>query len=542
VQPHSHVRRTLKISSAAVFLLICGVFPGPARATTPAGKATVKAATLPVYSDMDPTSDVVRTMKKGDALTVNLEIANSTGDWCSVSLPGQSATLGYANCGALQVAMPHISVAPSLPEPVESSADAGSGSPASGGPAARRRVQLAVAIPSASAEAALKKLQAEIVTEDGVDTSKLDELDAAAQKGSPAAMNQAAVAHDLAGRYDVSQNDTSRAFDQFHAAIALAAKDPQLLLVTLWDIAELHLRLSEYSDALKYLDRARKIAPDSGTTAMLSGWAYYGLDQLSDAIAQWQKSQQVAPNPQIAGLLAKAERDQQVERGFHEGETSHFILRYEGGTMPELAQQVMGTLDEDFETIEDTLGYTPPEPIAVILYTNRQFHDVTRAPSWADGLNDGRIRVPVQGLQQMTPELAHVLKHELTHSFIGQMTENRAPTWLQEGLAQYMEGLRSGGDAQALVEMYDHKEFPPLSAMEGTWTGLDTRQAVLAYAWALATVEAIVSNYQIWGLRRLLSDLTQDNSVAAAVRDALQTNYSDLNAQTAQYLRKAYLQ
>ncbi len=540
MQPHFHVRGTLNISCAAVFLLICGVFPGPARATTPAGKATVKAATLSVYSDMDPTSDVVRTLKKGDALTVNLEIANSTGDWCSVSLPGQGATLGYVACGDLQVAMPHVNVAPSLPEPVESSADAGS--PASGGQAARRRVQLAVPIPSASAEAALKKLQAEVVTEDGVNISKLDELDAAAQRGSPAAMNQAAVAHDLAGRYDVAQNDTTRAFDQFHAAIALSAKDPQLLQVTLWDIAELHLRLSEYSDALKYLERARKIDPGSGTTAMLSGWAYYGLDQLSDAIAQWQKSQQIEPNPEVAALLAKAERDHQVERGFHEGETSHFILHYEGGTMPELAQQVMGTLDEDFETIEDTLGYTPPEPIAVILYTNRQFHDVTRAPSWADGLNDGRIRVPVQGLQQMTPELAHVLKHELTHSFIGQMTENRAPTWLQEGLAQWMEGLRSGGDAQALVEMYDHKDFPPLANMEGTWTGLDTRQVVLAYAWALATVEAIMSNYQIWGMRRLLSDLTQDNSVAAAVRDALATNYSDLNAQTAQYLRKTYLQ
>ncbi|MDE3136932.1 MAG: hypothetical protein KGL59_10190 [Acidobacteriota bacterium] len=521
-------------------LLICGAFPATARATTPPGKATVKAATVTVYSDMDPTSDVVRTMKKGDSLTVNLEIANSTGDWCSVSLPGQNATLGYVNCGDLQVAMPHVSVAPVLPEPVESSADAGS--PASAGNGARRRVQLSVPIPSASAEAALNKLKSEVITEDGVDVSKLDELDAAAQSGSPAAMNQAAVAHDLAGRYDVSQNDTSRAFDQFRAAIALAAKDPQLLRVTLWDIAELHLRLSEYSDALRYLDRARQIDPDSGTTAMLSGWAYYGLDQLSDAIAQWQKSQQVAPNPEVAVLLAKAERDQKVERGFHQGATSHFILHYEGGTMPGLAQQVLGTLDEDFAVIERTLGYTPPEPIAVILYTNREFHDVTRAPSWADGLNDGRIRVPVQGLQQVTPELSRVLKHELTHSFVGQMTENRAPTWLQEGLAQWMEGLRSGGDAQVLVDLYDHKVFPPLSGMEGTWTGMGTRGAALSYAWALATVEAIVSNYQIWGMRRLLSDLTQDQSVAAAVRGALQTNYSDLNAQTAQYLRKAYLQ
>jgi tetratricopeptide (TPR) repeat protein len=542
VQLHFHARGPLKISCVAVFLLICGASPGLASATTPAGKATVKAATLTVYSRMDHTSDVVRTLKQGDALTVNLEIANITGDWCSVSLPGQSATLGYVACGDLQVAMPHVFVAPSLPEPAESSADAGSDSPPSGGSAARRRVQLSVAIPSANAEAALKKLKAEVITEDGVNVVKLDDLDAAAQRGSLSAMNQAAVAHVLAGRYDVSQNNTSRAFDQFRAAIALAAKDPQLLQVTLWDIAELHLRLSEYSDALKYLDRARKIDPGSPTTAMLSGWAYYGLDQLSDAIAQWQNSQQMAPNPEVARLLAKAERDEHVERGFHEGATNHFILHYEGGTRPGLAQQVLGTLDEDFATIETTLGYTPPEPIAVILYTNRQFHDVTRAPSWADGLNDGRIRVPVQGLDQMTPELSRVLKHELTHSFIAQMSEHRAPTWLQEGLAQWMEGMKSGDYAHLLVDMYNHNVFPSLSEMEGGWTGMSGRNAALFYAWSLATVEAIMSNYQIWGVRRLLSDLTQDQSVADAVRDALQTNYSDLNAQTAQYLRKTYLQ
>jgi len=35
-------------------------------------------------------------------------------------------------------------------------------------------------------------------------------------------------------------------------------------------------------------------------------------------------------------------------------------------------------------------------------------------------LNDGRIRVPVEGLTSMTEELARVLKHELTHSFVGQ--------------------------------------------------------------------------------------------------------------------------
>jgi len=69
----------------------------------------------------------------------------------------------------------------------------------------------------------------------------------------------------------------------------------------------------------------------------------------------------------------------------------------------------------------------------------------------------------------MTAELSRVLKHELTHSFVGQKTHGHAPTWLQEGLAQWMEGKRSGDNAAALVQIYDAKQGASLGQLEGSW-------------------------------------------------------------------------
>jgi len=85
-------------------------------------------------------------------------------------------------------------------------------------------------------------------------------------------------------------------------------------------------------------------------------------------------------------------------------------------------------------------GLFPTETIVVLLYPNQDFRDITRSPNWVGALNDGKIRVPVSGLTQMTPDLARVLKHELTHSFVRQITLGRCPTWLNEGLAQLEEG------------------------------------------------------------------------------------------------------
>ena len=107
--------------------------------------------------------------------------------------------------------------------------------------------------------------------------------------------------------------------------------------------------------------------------------------------------------------------------------------------------RVLNELESDFEAMVSLFDYTPAEPIAVVLYTNQDFADITRAPSWVGALNDGRIRVPVQGLLTVTPELAHVLRHELAHSFISQKTHGNCAIWLQEGIAQWAEGKRVGG-------------------------------------------------------------------------------------------------
>ncbi len=176
----------------------------------------------------------------------------------------------------------------------------------------------------------------------------------------------------------------------------------------------------------------------------------------------------------------------------------------------------------------------------MILYTNQTFMDITRAPSWSGALNDGRIRVPVEGLSSMTDELARVLKHELTHSFVGQKTGGRAPVWLQEGIAQYMEGKRSRTNAGALITAYDnHMEFSLLS-YETSWLNLPRNAASVAYAWSLAVVETIVTVNGVDDLERILDRLAAGSTTEDAIRAVLHEDYSDLMLSTTQFLRKAY--
>jgi tetratricopeptide (TPR) repeat protein len=401
-----------------------------------------------------------------------------------------------------------------------------------------RAANLPIAPPNALAAPSNDAVASAAVRDGSIDNGLLSKLESEATANpTPTAIARVVAAESAVSQFEISVGDFERAGDHYNVGLRFDPDNIGLLL----ESAYLHLRRSEYSAAVDFLDRARRIDPDSAEVAKLSGWAYYGLNRAADAVTQWKRALELKPDEETQHALEKAERDAQEEAEYHEGETPHFRLKYNGGAAPELAQQVLKTLESEFDEISSTLNYVPPEPIGVILYTNQAFMDITRAPSWSGALNDGRIRVPVEGLTSMTGELARVLKHELTHSFVGQKTGGRCPVWLQEGIAQFMEGKRSRSNAGALSSAYEHHMEFSLLSYETSWMNLPRDAASIAYAWSLAVVETMMTVDGIDDLERILERLAAGSSSEDAIRAILHEDYSELMLSTAQFLRKAYL-
>jgi tetratricopeptide (TPR) repeat protein len=375
------------------------------------------------------------------------------------------------------------------------------------------------------------------VHDNSIDFAYIAELENNARSGGAAAIEKVAATHYAAAQFLVSKGDTDAAIDHYRQALSFAPDNLGLLL----NLAVLYLRANQFTTALDTLEHARQVMPDSSSAApdiaKLLGWAYYGANKMDRAVEEWKLAQRLRPDPEVENALEKAQRDKAEEESYREGETVHFALKYNGGATPDLARGILRTLEEDFRDLESQLDFSPPEQIGVILYTEQSFADITRAPSWAGAINDGRIRIPVQGLSSVTPELGRVLKHELTHSFVGQKSHGRAPTWLQEGVAQYMEGRRSASTG-ALLDEANQGLVPTLGALEGSWMGLSASSAAMAYAWSLAVVESIVQSGGMSDISRLLDRVGSAPSTEDAVRDTLHSDYSDLQQQTIAYLRR----
>ena len=433
----------------------------------------------------------------------------------------------------------------SLPKSIVDHIEKG-GFAAASGPPGVAAANLTIAPPDIRpAGGGIEEIERAAVHDGSIDHRYIGRLESEARSGGPQAGFNAALSHHAASMFELSRGDLEHALSDERTALIYAPDEPALLM----NVAYIYLRRNEYKQALDYLERAKRIVPDNPDAAKLAGWAYYGLNQLDQAVAEWKHSLALRPDKELQAALEAALRDKKEEESYQENESAHFKLKYNGTAAPALARDVLRTLEMHFSSIESELNYTPLESIGVVLYTGQAFVDITRAPAWAGALYDGRIRVPVQGLTSVDSELSRSLKHELTHSFVAQKTKSacmglaascasRAPTWLQEGLAQWMEGSRSGDNAAALVEIFDHKHAIPLGQLEGSWTRLDRDTAHYAYAWALANVEYIIRTDGIDDIDRILDRIGSGTATEQALREVLHRDYNDLMESTAEYLRK----
>ena len=370
-----------------------------------------------------------------------------------------------------------------------------------------------------------------------IDREYIARVEGEARGGSATANQKAALAHHAAAQFELAHGDLEHALSEERTAVQFQPDHPVLLM----DVAYLYLKKSEFKQSVEYLEKAKRASADNPDIYKLEGWAYYGMNRPDQAVVEWKKALALRPDADTQAALDKALRDKAEEESYKENESAHFQLKYNGTAEPTLAREVLHVLEAHYTHIESELNYTPPEPIGVVLYTQQGFADITQAPGWVGALNDGRIRVPVQGLTGVDAELSRVLKHELTHSFIQQKTHGRAPTWIQEGVAQWMEGKRSDENAAVLVQVYDQGQAAPLGKLEGSWMGLPGDVARYAYAWALANIEYIVETQGMGDVERILDRIAAGGSTEDALKAVLHDDYGDLMRSTAEYLKKSYV-
>jgi tetratricopeptide (TPR) repeat protein len=396
-------------------------------------------------------------------------------------------------------------------------------------PVGAGRAKLALPAPSIPHDQAYwTALRARISNRDRLDENALAAI---ARQGNAGRTGDAYFA---AGLFQRDHNSSAAAGTYFERAISAAPNEGWLLAWYAWSLAQ----SGNDAEAMVQAERLTRLEPQSPAAFRLLGTLQYNAGQTRNAAETWKHAQALSPDAATGQRLDGAQRELELEARNNLPQTSHFSLRYEGAKVPlALEQSLLGTLEAQFDQLSRTLNFRPAQNIDVILYTKRDFFDVTQAPAWVS-LNDGKLRIPLQGVNTMTPALEHVLKHELARSFVRIMAGGRCPAWLNQGLAQMLEPRSSSPDALMLAHLFaQHKEIP-LATLDPPFGDLPPQQAEFAYAESLAVVQFLAAKYGMENLPIILRRLGEGEAPEAAVRSVTQSDYADLQRQVGDYLAK----
>jgi tetratricopeptide (TPR) repeat protein len=278
-----------------------------------------------------------------------------------------------------------------------------------------------------------------------------------------------------------------------------------------------YYNLGDYGSAATFLEKALgQRGVDEFQVRKLLAFSYYRLDDLARSLSNAEAALAVSEDPELSALVKRLRREKPAQDRFIQEATLHFKVLFDGYEHGSVSTEVLHILEDAYRDIGAQTGHFPEDPVTVILYSERKFHDVTRMPDWSGGAFDGKIRVPLRGVEEVNRDvLRKVLYHEYAHALVFSITP-RSPVWLNEGLAMYLSGETRERVGQIM----------PLRTLEGAFPR-SQKQSSAAYSVSYSAVAHLIENYGLYSIVEFLKGLSRGEDMDTAFGSAFFMSYKD---------------
>lgn len=223
--------------------------------------------------------------------------------------------------------------------------------------------------------------------------------------------------------------------------------------------------------------------------------------------------------------------------GFATLQDERFIIRMDRSEATVYGSRVQSLLNRAFNKMSQKYGYTPDEPVVVEIF-DRQDDFAVRTFGIPDvagflGVCFGKlITANSPASQRENPNnWESVLWHEFCHVITLQMTGNRIPRWLSEGISVYEERLEDSRWGQVMSPKYRERvttgDITPVSELSSAFLNAGSGEDLnFAYYESSMVVEFIVQEHGFDALTGILGSLKD----GLTINDALDRHTGGLEA------------
>ena len=211
------------------------------------------------------------------------------------------------------------------------------------------------------------------------------------------------------------------------------------------------------------------------------------------------------------------------------------------------AESLIAVAENELSILSSRFGYSPADPVPVILYSSPSQFRQTEILSGelgegVGGVTEffkGRVIIPFNGSWN---DFRHVIRHEINHAFVFDMLFNRslydiiysnAPLWTMEGLAEYCS---LGWDIESENEFRDMvigEEIIPIQVLNREYSYIVYRQGQAIYHF-------LKNRYGEEKLRKFVRALQSKKGIEAVFDEVLGMSVEQFDEKFQEWARETY--
>jgi hypothetical protein len=205
----------------------------------------------------------------------------------------------------------------------------------------------------------------------------------------------------------------------------------------------------------------------------------------------------------------------------------------------DVAEDVSAEIKATHRQLIALFGSIPAFRSSVRLLNESQFYDLTGAPAWTNAMFfRGEIIIPLTYGEPIDLEnLQRSVKHEYSHAVFSSLSGGAIPGWLDEGLAQWLEGDENPALRRTLKSFLRNSDPVPMRLLQGGFTKLPHRMVPAAYAQSLLAVQALLKAYGVESIGMYLALLKRKVSTGAAFKAAFRISEDEFELRLSDALK-----
>jgi hypothetical protein len=275
------------------------------------------------------------------------------------------------------------------------------------------------------------------------------------------------------------------------------------------------------------LDEARLLLTDLANSPVLArrndpqtftelGEMLASVDLFDAAIKSIDRAAAVKTMPGLEEEVSRIQMNRRLATKYQTYNSGHFEIHYPEDVSPLFATQIGNVLEAELKRLQKWVPTPNFRTTVVNVVWWQDFRSTLTGSDFILGLYQGKITVPLAGIPDFYPPIVAILTHELLHAMLAQATNDSAPHWFQEGLAQRVEMVDMQRNA---FNMYDDDKLLSLSLLDAVLRGSpDPDMITESYIVSQTVVRYIEATYGTKGIATMITAFRDGATTEEAIK------------------------